>query len=683
MANRNVYNLSPDIIDTIDNQEDGEYKIYEEALDAALKKRNIRNIAVTGNFGIGKSRFLHYYSNKNKRKFLFVSGCSFMKPGKLKGKDGMEQVEYNLIYQLLLGCHRYAGSGILRGMPLNQLHFLRILGSITGLPLLCAVFLLTLAPKFEPYFRELRWYNSANIIVPRAVCVALIIILLIDICALSVTFWNGRHRLNLKSVSLEWGSAKFSIENQDGTSYFYQNRYALLSSLVDAADQIGHTVVFEDMDRLEGAGSLSLFTELWELNQEVNLYIGEGEPIRFIYVLHDQLFSPEGTEDSVASTAPDAHIQLKFFDYILPIIPKMGPQYAVIVAKSLLKKDSDFDEILTEVAPYLTDYRLLRTIANEYDVFSSVEKARREVLEKRGEYGIFSALAIFLGIKEQDNGKEYIPTKDEKVKLLGLVIYKNLMPQDYKKIRENSSKVLPTVSEMDRIPRAVQILLDRKWLDASCLHFVYNWASLQKHIKGIFRQGKESAVSKKYWLEHEFDLCCEIDGFDPNLEGVEFTFADMTVRSKKKTGISILKKYKGSPAVEICSKEQLEQIHLCLGLSGKESVFNDEEKLTVLYFLSRMGCHILWKIIPDIPDGLDTTESIWWNLFCQIDKEAFTCLVKCCEPKSNDPIGQENYLADWITRSSIFKNTNWEEGLPQDSYEIKEFIKQRLAVPIS
>ena len=38
MANRNVYNLSPDIIDTIDNQEDGEYKIYEEALDAALKK---------------------------------------------------------------------------------------------------------------------------------------------------------------------------------------------------------------------------------------------------------------------------------------------------------------------------------------------------------------------------------------------------------------------------------------------------------------------------------------------------------------------------------------------------------------------------------------------------------------------------------------------------------------------
>lgn len=123
-------------------------------------------------------------------------------------------------------------------------------------------------------------------------------------------------------------------------------------------------------------------------------------------------------------------------------------------------------------------------------------------------------------------------------------------------------------------------------------------------------------------------MCCEIEGSELNLEGVEFTFAEMAVRSEKKNGISILKKYKGNPAVEICGEEQLEQIHMHLGLSGKESVFNDEEKLAVLHFLSRMGCHILWEIIPDIPDGLDTTEDIWWNLFCQLDKDAFYCLVK-------------------------------------------------------
>lgn len=468
MANRDIYNLSPDIIDTSNNQEDSEYKIFEECLDAAFKKHNIRNIAVTGNFGIGKSRFLRYYGKK--RKFLFVSGCSFMEADKPDGEDEMNLVEYNLIYQLLLGCRRNVGSGALHGMPVSLLNFL---GVSTGLLLLCTVFLLTLAPKLEPYFVELGWYNStANSIVHIAVYVGLFIILCFDTLVL---LWRGRHILGLKSVSLELGSAKLSIEKQDGTSFFYQNRYTLLSSLVNAADQIGHTVVFEDMDRLEKGDCLALFTELRELNQEVNLYIGEGEPIRFIYVLHDQLFSPGDIEDSVASIAPDAHIQLKFFDYILPIIPRMSQKGAFDVAKSLLNWDSDFDEILFEITPYLSDYRLLRNIANEYYVFSEVQKARRKggkVSSKEGKYGFFSALRIHFGIKEQNNKAENNLPKNVKVKLLGLVIYKNLMPQDYKKIRESSSKVLPTVSEMDEIPKAVQILLNRKWLDASCLHFV-------------------------------------------------------------------------------------------------------------------------------------------------------------------------------------------------------------------
>lgn len=677
MINRKVYNLGSDRIETSVNQKNRESKVFEEFLDAALKNPDIRNIAVTGNFGIGKSCFLRHYGKK--RKFLFMSGCSFMEPDKSDGKDEMKQVEYNLIYQLLLGCHRNMGSGALQGMPLRQVKFL---GVSTGLLILWTVFLLTLAPKLGPYFIERGWYSrTADSILHIMVYMSLLIILTIDTI---VFILRSVHTLSFKSVSLKLDNVKLSIKTQDSTSFFCKNRHTLLKSLLDAADQIGHTVVFEDMDRLERADCLSLFTELRELNQEVNLYIGEGEPIRFIYVLHDQLFSPGDTENSVASIAPDAHMQLKFFDYILPIVPKMGQEGAIIEAKHLLEEDSDLDEILIVIAPYLADYRLLRTIANEYNVFSAVKKVRYEVLEKKEEKNsIRSALLIHLGLNKQDYGEKHKLTKDEKVKLLALVIYKNLMPQDYKKIRESRSTILPTASEIDRIPKAVQILLNRKWLDASCLKFLYDWEGLQNYIKDVFRQGKESTTSKRQWLENEFDLCCEIEDFAPNLEGVEFTFAEIAVKNEKKKGISILKKYKGSSASEICSEDQLEQIHLSLGLSGKESVFSDEEKLTVLHFLSRMDCHILWEIIPNIPDGLDTTESIWWDLFCQIDEDAFTCLVNCCQYESDNHIGRENYLADWIKRSSIFESTSWEEALPQDSYEIKEFIKRWLAVPIS
>ena len=52
-------------------------------------------------------------------------------------------------------------------------------------------------------------------------------------------------------------------------------------------------------------------------------------------------------------------------------------------------------------------------------------------------------------------------------------------------------------------------------------------------------------------------MCREIDGFYSNLEGVECTFAEMTVRSEKKLGILILKGYEGNPAVEIVVKSNL------------------------------------------------------------------------------------------------------------------------------
>lgn len=44
------------------------------------------------------------------------------------GKAEMNQVEYNLMYQLLIGWRRYVGSGAFHGMPLSWLSFL---GAIT------------------------------------------------------------------------------------------------------------------------------------------------------------------------------------------------------------------------------------------------------------------------------------------------------------------------------------------------------------------------------------------------------------------------------------------------------------------------------------------------------------------------------------------------------------------------
>jgi len=59
----------------IDNVED---VVTFNALDYALSQNNIRNIAVTGNYGSGKSSVLQSYIKQNKKnKFLNISLATF------------------------------------------------------------------------------------------------------------------------------------------------------------------------------------------------------------------------------------------------------------------------------------------------------------------------------------------------------------------------------------------------------------------------------------------------------------------------------------------------------------------------------------------------------------------------------------------------------------------------------
>ena len=78
-----------------------------------------------------------------------------------------------------------------------------------------------------------------------------------------------------------------------------------------------------------------------------------------------------------------------------------------------------------------------------------------------------------------------------------------------------------------------------------------------KPYKRRFLTRKRKRCDKKFGLEYGFNLFCEIDGFDPNLEGVECTFAEMTARSEKKQGILILKGYEENPAVEVVMESSL------------------------------------------------------------------------------------------------------------------------------
>ena len=72
---------------------DIELGIYEEALTYAFSEEDIRNIAISGAYGAGKSSVIESYERKHpQRKFLHISLAHFEETVTEQGKDGVEEI---------------------------------------------------------------------------------------------------------------------------------------------------------------------------------------------------------------------------------------------------------------------------------------------------------------------------------------------------------------------------------------------------------------------------------------------------------------------------------------------------------------------------------------------------------------------------------------------------------------
>ena len=108
-------------------------------------------------------------------------------------------------------------------------------------------------------------------------------------------------------------------------------------------------VIFEDLDRL---GTPEIFVKLREINKIVNNNIVDGNPVRFVYAVRDDLFL-------------GADARTKFFDFILPVIPFMDSRNAFTLLKRKMALDKYSDKYLKDIAAYINDMRSLQNLVNE------------------------------------------------------------------------------------------------------------------------------------------------------------------------------------------------------------------------------------------------------------------------------------------------------------------------------
>lgn len=490
---------------------------YYKYLDAAFAEPRIHNMAVTGGFGIGKSSVLQSYEknigtnatkagkNKCPLHFLYISLGSYSDTiyhenmertsendganNDMKSKNGMDHlsaIERRILVQIYSRFHE-------KDLPSTS--FQLIGESIKGLQpisVLCGI--LTFLILVLIFYKELgdilnllplpSWTGTVE---PWIHFIIMFIVIVFVACIAYVGCSKLLPRIKINNLSFESDNIKTQMEVQACESYLDLYSMELVYCLEQIADKIGRTVIFEDMDRMPSDICNSVFTSLREINYLINLRLKEDRPMRFIYVINDEVLA--NMEYS------------KFFDYVMPIFPVLNEKTSYTIFKQNLELtdkniitslglkqeaeqryrekyfsmvESDGKESISYiVAPLLNDYRLMYTILNEYSVMLSIY---------------------------YENHPGNI-TKEDAVYILAFAIYKNIYAEDYNKIRTHRSRVFhdstDEISSSDYQDGIIMKLRKAGFLNIRCLYYAgFNETYVSEALKSKLENEQLDVNSK-------------------------------------------------------------------------------------------------------------------------------------------------------------------------------------------
>lgn len=387
---------------------------YKEALDYAFSDADIRNIALTGVYGSGKSSILESYKKKSELKYIHISLAHFdnLEAKKDEEKNNIEKfnektLEGKILNQLLHQIDsRDIPQTIFRTKKNVKKKSVGLFSAIVLVVIISILYVLNVEP-WMIYIKELfswlfGWLFSVFKLLPRPdkrivdsiVVTTLIFSLGYLIYKVALIQLN---RKIFKGFSFKSSGVQSDIEifSESDVSYFDKYLDDVLYLFCQSGADI---IVFEDIDRFENG---IIFEKLKELNTLVNNKIvsrnvgvwgtdnNKHNQMKFLYLLKDDLF-----------TSKD---RAKFFDFIIPIVPVVTSTNSYEKLKELLESSGIYEKFdrnfLQKISLYIDDMRLMKNIYNEFLIYS-----KRIDLEK-------------LKLSNEE--------------LLSILTYKNIFPDDF------------------------------------------------------------------------------------------------------------------------------------------------------------------------------------------------------------------------------------------------------------
>jgi len=429
---------------------------YLRALEWALNDKNITNIALAGPYGAGKSSIIEtFLRNHPSIKYINISLAMFRKndqdtmefkstedtakpesnqnmTGEKAGENFEKQLEEGILKQLFYKVHyskipqsRYRKLHKV-SLGISLMHVIFTVALIIGL-------MFFLAPgKLEGLKNA--YSNMMSILFGERVlyyvlCTGVMGMVIIAIMTVLFRWINTKWRsieINIADKAVikadEKDEALSLNKNMDEILYFFEETNYTL-------------IVIEDLDRFDAP---EVYTKLREINKIINSYDAIQRKIVFIYALKDDIFHNED--------------RTKLFDFIIPVIPYIDAtnsgEYLKLKLEELKFTGLEFDisnDYIMNVAPFLSDMRILNNICNEFIVYKKSIKDNRKL------------------------------DKLQDVQMFSLIIFKNMYPREFAKLQGTEG------------------IIKKAYCDKSC--FVKEMsAELEKQIE-IAREEKEKSDS--------------------------------------------------------------------------------------------------------------------------------------------------------------------------------------------
>jgi len=382
--------------------------VYSESFEWALSQsKRIKNIAISGPYGSGKSSVIKTFIKKandtNKKiwyklfpkyRFLNISLATFKNiQDELTKNDEVElqrQIELSILQQLFfhekdskIPDSRFKKIKKRGGFKLFIYSVLILAFFVSILYLFYPTFLLKLVPGI---------IDTDKSVVFHYITVSVFVFVL-----LAVIYKSSRSIIGFSIKKLNISSAE--IEVGEGVSKSVLNNH--LDEIIYFFEATKYNVVIiEDLDRF---GRADIFTKLREINFLINSSKKIKRDVVFVYAIKDDMFLDRD--------------RAKFFDFMIPIVPVINfsnssDKFRYLVEQNGYNVDN---ELLDSLSFFIDDMRLLYNVMNEFYIYS-----------------------------------KKIDGNWDANKLLAMIVYKNVCPIDFVKLSQNDGYLYGAITQKNK-----------------------------------------------------------------------------------------------------------------------------------------------------------------------------------------------------------------------------------------